>query len=193
MSSFAQIIRPLVRAAAPSTCRQTRAGLARQVARRTIVTLQQPRILTALSSSPSLQSRSFSSSRLCSRQQLNSKWTNGEPVTYEELKPITQSPNDNVLLVDVREPSEVALGSIPSSVNLPLTTFEKSLSMDEGDFTRTHGFHKPSKQQPIIFYCKAGVRAQTAVELAKRAGYKTTRNYKGSYDDWVKRDSKSDD
>lgn len=33
---------------------------------------------------------------------------------------------------DVREPNEVALGSIPSSVNLPLSTFEKNLSMDEG-------------------------------------------------------------
>ncbi|KAK4050861.1 hypothetical protein OIV83_003283 [Microbotryomycetes sp. JL201] len=65
--------------------------------------------------------------------------------------------------------------------------------MDEGDFTRTYGFHKPSKQQPIIFYCKAGVRAQTAVELAKRAGYKVTRNYKGSYDDWIKRDAKNGD
>lgn len=41
-----------------------------------------------------------------------------------------------------------------------------------GDFTRTHGFHKPEKTQPIIFYCLAGVRAQTAVDLAKRAGYK---------------------
>lgn len=34
---------------------------------------------------------------------------------------------------DVREPEEVALGSIPSSVNLPLSSFEKSLSMDEGE------------------------------------------------------------
>lgn len=41
-----------------------------------------------------------------------------------------------------------------------------------GDFTRIYGFHKPDKQQPIIFYCRAGVRAGTAVDLAKRAGYK---------------------
>ena len=41
-----------------------------------------------------------------------------------------------------------------------------------GDFTRVHGFHKPEKTQQIIFYCKAGVRAQTAIDLAKRAGFK---------------------
>lgn len=41
-----------------------------------------------------------------------------------------------------------------------------------GDFTRVNGFHKPTKQQPMIFYCRSGVRAQTAVDLAKAAGYK---------------------
>lgn len=41
-----------------------------------------------------------------------------------------------------------------------------------GDFTRLNGFHKPTKQQPMIFYCRSGVRAQTAVDLAKAAGYK---------------------
>ena len=34
---------------------------------------------------------------------------------------------------DVREPNEVVLGNIPSSVNLPMSTFEKALSMDEGE------------------------------------------------------------
>ncbi|GAA5883055.1 hypothetical protein JCM3774_001094 [Rhodotorula dairenensis] len=114
------------------------------------------------------------------------KWKAGEKVTYSELKPLTQSPDDKILLIDVREPNEVALGSIPSSVNLPLSTFEKSLSMDEGDFTRVNGFHKPTKQQPMIFYCRSGVRAQTAVDLAKAAGYKLSRNYEGSYLDWQK-------
>ncbi|GAA5957233.1 hypothetical protein JCM21900_001200 [Sporobolomyces salmonicolor] len=114
------------------------------------------------------------------------RWKNGDKVTYDELKPITQSPDDKILLIDVREPSEVALGSIPSSVNLPLSTFEKSLAMDEGDFTRTHGFHKPEKGQAMIFYCRAGVRAGTAADLAKRAGYKYARNYEGSWLDWEK-------
>ncbi|GAA5859350.1 hypothetical protein JCM1840_004575 [Sporobolomyces johnsonii] len=116
------------------------------------------------------------------------RWKRGDKVTYDELKPITQSPDDKILLIDVREPAEVALGSIPSSVNLPLSTFEKSLAMDEGDFTRTYGFHKPQKNQPMIFYCRAGVRAETAADLAKRAGYKNARNYEGSWLDWEKRE-----
>ncbi|GAA5913449.1 hypothetical protein JCM8208_005183 [Rhodotorula glutinis] len=121
------------------------------------------------------------------------RWANADKVTYDELKPLTDSPSDKVLLIDVREPAEVALGNIPSSVNLPLSSFEKSLAMDEGDFTRVHGFHKPTKKQPMIFYCKAGVRAQTAVDLARSQGYKLARNYEGSYNDWVQREGANQD
>ncbi|GAA5964716.1 hypothetical protein JCM8115_005705 [Rhodotorula mucilaginosa] len=143
-----------------------------------------------LAASSQLPTRTFSVSAAVrsatATVQNDPKWKNGEKVTYDEVKPLTQSPSDKILLIDVREPNEVALGSIPSSVNLPLSTFEKNLSMDEGDFTRVNGFHKPTKQQPMIFYCRSGVRAQTAVDLAKAAGYKWARNYEGSYTDWQK-------
>lgn len=41
-----------------------------------------------------------------------------------------------------------------------------------GDFTRIHGFHKPTKGQQIIFYCRSGKRSTTAIDLAKRAGFR---------------------
>jgi rhodanese-related sulfurtransferase len=46
--------------------------------------------------------------------------------------------------VDVREPDEVALGSIPSSVNLPLSELKDALSPNfgEGDFKKV-GLIKP--------------------------------------------------
>ncbi|BGP34319.1 hypothetical protein JCM10296v2_006134 [Rhodotorula toruloides] len=119
------------------------------------------------------------------------RWKSGEKVTYDELKPVTQMPSDDVLIVDVREPSEVALGSIPSSVNLPLSVFEKAMSLDEGDFVKEFGWRKPTKSQPIVFYCRAGARAQTALDLAKHKGYKYVRNYEGSWLDWEKREKES--
>jgi rhodanese-related sulfurtransferase len=84
---------------------------------------------------------------------------------------------------DVREPDEVMLGSIPSSVNVPLSNFEKALDMDESDFLRAYGFRKPKKDQKLIFYCKAGVRAGSAAGLAKDKGWKQVRNYPGSWDE----------
>jgi hypothetical protein len=51
---------------------------------------------------------------------------------------------------DVREPSEVALGSIPSSVNLPLQGFEKSLSLDEGELLPSYSLCSPAQPRYIL-------------------------------------------
>ena len=75
------------------------------------------------------------------------------------------------------------LGSIPSSVNLPLSSFEQALSLDESDFTRAYGFRKPKKSTPMIFFCKAGIRSASATSLAKSKGFSQVRNYPGSYAD----------
>ncbi|GAA5823985.1 hypothetical protein JCM11251_003369 [Rhodosporidiobolus azoricus] len=141
---------------------------------------------------PSTLARPFSSAFVQRDQQRYSavsgdpKWKSNAPVKYDEVKAISEAPDDKILIIDVREPNEVALGSIPSSVNLPLSEFEKAIRMDEGDFVKTYGFRKPTKQQGLITLCKAGVRAQTALDLAKSAGYKWVRNYEGSYMDWEK-------
>lgn len=44
----------------------------------------------------------------------------------------------------------------------------------------------------IVFYCKAGVRARAAAQLAVQAGYDVERVgvYDGSWLDWVKRGGK---
>ncbi|KDE09434.1 hypothetical protein MVLG_00337 [Microbotryum lychnidis-dioicae p1A1 Lamole] len=156
--------------------------------RRGVIPTAHPLLARSQWSPPQSVLRSFTSSSIQWRFQDITKFAKGVPITYEELKPITEAPNDDILLIDVREPNEVVQGTIPSAVPLPLSSFEKSLSMDEGDFVKKHGFRKPTKLQPIVFFCKAGVRAQTAIDLAKKAGYKHLRNYEGSYADWIAKD-----
>lgn len=73
------------------------------------------------------------------------------------------------------------MGSIPSAVNIPLSNFEKALSLDGGDFQKTYGFRKPQQNQKIIVYCKAGKRSGTALGLAKGQGFSNVRNYAGSW------------
>jgi len=113
----------------------------------------------------------------------------GQNVTYEQVKPLAYQPTDDVLIVDVREPDEVIQGNIPSSVNLPLSTFSQALDMHPDDFRKIHGFGKPSTQQAMIFYCRSGKRSATAVDLATKKGFKNTRNYEGSWLDWSAKDS----
>jgi len=74
-------------------------------------------------------------------------------------------------LIDVREPDEVIQGSIPSSVNIPLSILPASLYMKAEDFEKKFGFRKPRRDQEIIFYCRSGARAATAGDIAKKNGY----------------------
>lgn len=136
----------------------------------------------ALSRPTSLQVRWKSSSR--------SAWASNPLIDYHELKPITEQPNDDVLLIDVREPDEVALGMIPSAVNLPLSTLKEALDphFNPGQFQKAYAFNKPLPTQNIVFYCRSGKRSATASELASERGYKNIRNYQGSYLDWEARE-----
>lgn len=74
-------------------------------------------------------------------------------------------------LIDVREPDEVLQGSIPSSVNLPLSVLANSLHLNPPDFQQKFGFEKPKKDQEIVFYCRSGKRSATACDVAKRNGF----------------------
>lgn len=62
------------------------------------------------------------------------------------------------------------------------------LTADE--FETRFGFPKPDvqKDQKMVFYCKAGVRAQAAAQLAVQAGYdpESLGVYFGSWLDWSK-------
>ena len=75
-------------------------------------------------------------------------------------------------LIDVREPDEVAQGSIPSAVSIPLSELQKSLGLVAIDFKSKHGFEKPAPNQDIVVYCRSGKRSATAADEFNRRGYK---------------------
>ncbi|KAI6134135.1 Rhodanese-like protein [Pisolithus croceorrhizus] len=106
-------------------------------------------------------------------------------LTYEHVKPKTLQPSNEAYLIDVREPDEVIRGSIPSSVNLPLSTLATSLNLKPQDFREKHGFDKPEATQEIVFYCRSGKRSASACDIARRHGYQNLFNYEGSWLDWV--------
>lgn len=62
-------------------------------------------------------------------------------------------------------------GSIPSSVNLPLSVISGSLHLGPEDFKDKHGFDKPTKDQQITFYCRSGKRSASASDIARRNGF----------------------
>ena len=113
-------------------------------------------------------------------------------VSYDEIKSASSSPSRQKRIIDVREPDEFSAGNIPSSFNVPLSSFEQSLSLSADEFKRRFSFDKPGKEDEVVFYCRAGVRSTNASNIAEKLGYSKIGNYKGSWNEWSSRSSSSD-
>ena len=74
-------------------------------------------------------------------------------------------------LIDVREADEVAQGSIPSAVSVPLSVLPNSLTMKPDEFFLKFGFLKPKRDQEAVFYCRSGKRSATACDIAFKNGF----------------------
>ncbi|PYI04958.1 Rhodanese-like protein, partial [Aspergillus sclerotiicarbonarius CBS 121057] len=102
------------------------------------------------------------------------------------------TPQKSLILIDVREPAELtSTGIIPSAVSVPLASQPDALFLTEEEFETRFGFPKPGVKEDgeIVFYCKAGVRARAAAQLAVQAGYEAERIgvYDGSWLDWARK------
>ena len=96
-------------------------------------------------------------------------------ISTDELRKLIDN-NGDYVLIDVREPSELEYGMIPSAINIPLDDIE-------------FGIGRFDKNDNLIFYCRTGGRSHQATETAKRLGFSNPRNYKGSIWEWSKIDS----
>jgi sulfur-carrier protein adenylyltransferase/sulfurtransferase len=77
------------------------------------------------------------------------------------------------LLLDVREPHELQISSLPGALNIPLGMLAARLS--ELDSARD-----------MVVLCKAGTRSARAVELLASAGFKRVKNLQGGVNAWAR-------
>ena len=78
-----------------------------------------------------------------------------------------------IRLIDVREPHELAISSLPGEENIPLGQLAAHLS--ELDST-----------QEIVLFCKTGARSTRALELLASAGFKRVKNLQGGINAWAR-------
>jgi rhodanese-related sulfurtransferase len=81
-------------------------------------------------------------------------------VTIDELKTALDKQED-VVVLDVREPNEYEAAHIPDAINIPRGLLEFSIWSVV-----------PNKEKKIFVYCKTGVRAALATKLLNEFGYK---------------------
>ncbi len=92
-------------------------------------------------------------------------------ITPKELHAKIQN-GSKVALIDVREPQEVAICSLPGAKHIPL-----------GEFTaRTNEI---SKNFETVVYCKVGGRSGDAVRYLVGLGYTNVKNLEGGILRWA--------
>ena len=95
----------------------------------------------------------------------------GDEATVEQLKARLDS-GDGVFILDVREPQEYRICSIPGSTLIPLGDLPGRLAELNG-------------RGEMIVHCKSGVRSAKAVKLLREAGFARARNLKGGILRWI--------
>jgi adenylyltransferase/sulfurtransferase len=94
-------------------------------------------------------------------------------VSVEELADMRRR-GEEFVLVDVREPHEIAICELPGSVKIPLGLLTENL-------------HRLSTADPIVVHCRSGGRSAKAVVLLQEAGFRKVRNLAGGILAWADR------
>ncbi len=77
----------------------------------------------------------------------------------------------NGFLIDVRTPSEYALGTIEGAVNIPVDDLRENLD-------------RIPKDKDIYVFCQVGLRGHAATRLLMQRGFRNVRNLSGGYKTW---------
>ena len=94
-----------------------------------------------------------------------------EHVTFEIIKNL----HEDVILLDVRTPSEVNRGSISGATAVDFLQLEQfKMHVEQFD-----------KSTPVYLFCHSGGRSYQAALILKQMGFKKIYDYTGGYADWA--------
>ncbi len=94
-------------------------------------------------------------------------------ITATELRDMLAA-GDDVFVVDVREPNEYEIVSIPGAVLIP-----------KGEFLNGNALEKLPQDKRIVLHCKTGVRSAEALAIVKNAGFADAVHVGGGVVAWV--------
>jgi hydroxyacylglutathione hydrolase len=80
--------------------------------------------------------------------------------------------NDSVTVIDIRNPGERELGTIPGAVPIPLAQLRTRLELVPTD-------------KPIVVHCAGGWRSSVAASLLRTLGFEQASDLVGGYNEWA--------
>jgi adenylyltransferase/sulfurtransferase len=97
----------------------------------------------------------------------------GSTITATELKAMLDG-DDNIFLVDVREPNEYEIVSIPGAVLIPKDQFLTGAALE-----------RLPQDRRIVLHCKSGVRSAECLAVVQNAGFSDAVHLGGGVLSWV--------
>jgi len=97
----------------------------------------------------------------------------GSTITATELKAMLDN-DDKIFLVDVREPNEYEIVSIPGSVLIP-----------KGQFLNGNALEQLPQDRRIVLHCKSGARSAECLAVVQNAGFSDAVHVGGGVLAWV--------
>jgi sulfur-carrier protein adenylyltransferase/sulfurtransferase len=97
----------------------------------------------------------------------------GSTITAAELKEMLDR-SDDIFLIDVREPNEYEIVSIPGSVLIPKDQFLNGSALE-----------RLPQDRRIVLHCKSGVRSAECLAVVKNAGFSDAVHLGGGVLSWV--------
>ncbi|MFI0452879.1 adenylyltransferase/sulfurtransferase MoeZ [Actinomadura sp. 6N118] len=94
-------------------------------------------------------------------------------ISVHDLKAM-QDRGDDIFLVDVREPNEYEIVSIPGATLIP-----------KGEFLNGAALEQLPQERKIVLHCKSGVRSAEALAVVKNAGFADAVHVGGGVVAWV--------
>lgn len=86
-----------------------------------------------------------------------------------------QDADENIYVIDVREPNEYEIVSIPGAVLIP-----------KGEFLNGSALEKLPQDKRIVLHCKSGARSAEVLAIVKNAGFSDAVHVGGGVLSWVK-------
>jgi phage shock protein E len=81
--------------------------------------------------------------------------------------------DSSLVVLDVRTPAEYAEGHVPGAINIPHTELAARIAELSG-----------AREKDIVVYCRSGVRAEQALGVLGKAGFKRLYHLTGDYTRW---------
>jgi sulfur-carrier protein adenylyltransferase/sulfurtransferase len=97
----------------------------------------------------------------------------GSTITATELKDMLDR-GENIFLIDVREPNEYEIVSIPGAVLIP-----------KGEFLSGAALERLPQDKRIVLHCKSGQRSAEALAVVKDAGFSDAVHVGGGVLAWI--------